>query len=113
TDSNDSVAGLLARAAERHGGRTAVEHGGARWTYAEFARRAGALAGRLRARGVRPGDVVAWIGDNGPEAALAYFAAAWAGATLAPLHVRLTDADLLRVLTHARAGLVLSDRASA
>ena len=112
TPPSDDVASLLAEAAERHGGRPALEHGGVNWTYAETARRAGALGARLRALGVAPGDVVAWIGDNGPEAALAYFAAAWAGATLAPLHLRLTDADLVRVLDHARARLVLSDRAS-
>ena len=107
------IAGLLAEAADRHGPRVAVEHGDVRWTYLEFARRAAVTAADLRARGVGSGDVVAWIGDNGPEAALAYFAAAWAGAVLAPLHLRLTDADLRRVLAHSRAKLVLTDRAGA
>lgn len=70
-----------------------------------------ALCGPARGLGGRPGDVVAWIGDNTPAGALAYFGAAWAGAVLAPLHLRLTDADLRRVLAHAGAKVVLVEAA--
>lgn len=101
------MAGGLVHAARTVPKRTAFAHGSVRWTYAEAARRASRLAGLLRDHGVRPGDVVAWAGDNTPHAALAYFGAAWAGAALAPLHLRLTDADLRRVLAHANARLLL------
>ena len=108
----DTVAGLLADAARRGPARPAIEHGAVRWTYADLAARAAELAQDLSALGVRPGDVVAFIGENGPECACAYFGAAWAGAILAPLHLRLLDADLVRVLAHADAKVVLADPAS-
>lgn len=101
------LARLLEDAAERHPRSPAFTAGATRWTYPDAADRAAALAGRLAAAGIGPGDVVAWIGDNTPGAALAYFGAAWAGAVLAPLHVRLTDDDLRRVLAHAGAKAVL------
>ena len=104
---NASLATLLADAAARGADRGGFHHRGVRWTYGDAARRAGALAARLRAAGAVPGDVVAWLGDNTPGAALAYFGAAWAGLVLAPLHLRLTDADLRRVLAHAGAKAVL------
>jgi acyl-CoA synthetase (AMP-forming)/AMP-acid ligase II len=103
------IAALLDAAAERFGGRRAVDHAGASWTYAEAAARARGLDARLRARGVRPGDSVAWLGDNGPAGWLVHFAAARAGAVLVPLHGRLLPADLRRVLAHAGARLVAAD----
>lgn len=108
----DTIAGLLADAARRAPARRAFEHGTVRWTYGEVAVRSAALAADLAAHGVRAGDVVAWIGDNGPACAWAYFGAAWAGAVLAPLHPRLLDADLVRVLGHADAKVVLAESAS-
>ncbi|MFO0933547.1 MAG: AMP-binding protein [Planctomycetota bacterium] len=105
------VAHLLADAAHDAPDRPAFVHGATRWTYADAAHRASRCAERLAAAGVGPGDVVAWIGDNTPAAALAYFGTAWAGAVLAPLHLRLTDADLRRVLAHAGAKVVLVEAA--
>lgn len=102
-----NLADLLAAAAADAPDRPAFVHGAVRWTYADAAERASRCARRLAALGVGPGDVVAWMGDNTPAAALAYFGAAWAGAVLAPLHLRLTDADLRRVLGHAGAKCVL------
>jgi acyl-CoA synthetase (AMP-forming)/AMP-acid ligase II len=104
---------LLLDAAAAHGGRTAFEHGAARWTYEDLAVRAARLAAEIGDRGASGGDVVAWIGDNGPWAGLAYFAAAAGGFVLAPLHLRLRDEDLRRILDHARARLVLCDAAAA
>lgn len=106
-----NLADLLARAAADAPDRPAFVHGATRWTYADAAHRASRCADRLAASGVGPGDVVAWIGDNTPAGALAYFGAAWAGAVLAPLHLRLTDADLRRVLAHAGAKVVLVEAA--
>jgi len=100
---------LLAQAAAAWPDGLAFVHGPVQWTYADAAARAARLAARLTALGVRPGEVVAWIGDNTPGAAMAYFGTAWAGAVLAPLHLRLTDADLRRVLDHAGAKVVLTE----
>ena len=73
-DPNRDVGSLLLFAAHRHPDAVAVEHGEARWTYAEFALRAARLVSSLQAQGLSTGDVVAWLGDNTPGAALAYFA---------------------------------------
>src|SRR5262245_5431827 len=110
-DNSDSVAGVLASAARRWPDRVAFTPGAVRWPCGDAAARAARLAESLARHGARPGDVVAWIGDNTPAAALAYFGAAWAGAVLAPLHLRLTDADLRRVLAHAQARVVLAQDA--
>jgi fatty-acyl-CoA synthase len=112
------VAAVLEGAADAFPARLGFDHPDGRWTYREAASRAARLAARLRGLGVAPGEAVAWLGDNGPEAALAYFGAAWAGAVLVPLHLRATDADLLRVLDHAGARVLLAgggaaDRAGA
>ena len=54
-----SMEAWLARAARMHGERAAVVAAGETLTYAELERRARAVAGGLRERGVRPGDRVA------------------------------------------------------
>ncbi|MFF5173342.1 amino acid adenylation domain-containing protein [Micromonospora sp. NPDC000089] len=51
----------------RSPGRPAVAHGALTWTYAELYDRATAVADRLAAAGMRPGDVVAVVGARGPE----------------------------------------------
>jgi len=105
------VAAILAHAEHAYGGRTAIDHDGRKATYAEVAREVAGISARLGAAGVARGDSVAWLGDNGPEALLAYFAAAWSGAVLVPLHRRLRDEDLARVLDHAGARVVLVEPA--
>jgi fatty-acyl-CoA synthase len=108
-DRTAGIADLLASASGRWGDRTGFAYGAVRWTDGEAAARASQLAVALAAQGVARGDVVAWIGDNTPGATLAYFGAAWAGAVLAPLHLRLTDDDLRRILAHAGARAVLAE----
>lgn len=77
---------------------------GDRLTYAELrdavARRAAALADL----GLRPGDALGLHGANSLSWALTAHAAWWLGATLVPLHLRATDADL----QHQRQVLPLS-----
>lgn len=107
-----SIADLLALARDRAPDAVAISHAGRRWTYAEAAAGAARLGAELREKGVAPGTSVAWIGENTPSCWLAYFGAAWAGAILAPLHLRLRDDDLVRVLDHAGARLILCERAS-
>ncbi len=107
------IAMLLADAADRAPDRVALDHAGLRTSYAGAAAAAARLAGELRERGVGRGDVVGWIGENTPACWLAYQGVAWAGAVLAPLHLRLTDADLHRILAHAGARLLLCEASSA
>jgi fatty-acyl-CoA synthase len=101
---------FLARAARVHGGRTAVVHGGRRYTYAEFAARCRRLASALRRRGVGRGDTVAVMAPNVPELLEAHFGVPMAGGVLNALNVRLDAEAIAFILRHGRAKVLLTDR---
>lgn len=107
-----SISALLDEQALARPAATALVHEGVEHAYATAAAAAARLAAELAERGVRPGDSVAWIGDNTPACWLAYFAAARAGAVLVPLHLRLLDVDLARILDHADVRFVLCEAAT-
>jgi cyclohexanecarboxylate-CoA ligase len=67
-----------------------------------------AMAGRLRAAGVRRGDVVAWQLPNGAPAVVLYRACWRLGAVAAPLHHRLGAAEVVGALDQVSPALVLS-----
>ena len=106
------IATGLTDARDRTPDAPALAHGGCCWTYAQAAAAAARLGAELHERGVTAGASIAWIGDNTPACWLAYYGAAWAGAILSPLHLRLRDDDLRRILDHADVGLVLCEAAS-
>jgi amino acid adenylation domain-containing protein/FkbM family methyltransferase len=60
----EPVSATVRRWAARQPDHPAVEQGGRRWSYAELAERADAVAGALVARGLERGDVVAVSGDR-------------------------------------------------
>ncbi|TQC41750.1 long-chain fatty acid--CoA ligase [Rhodococcus sp. WS4] len=91
----------LARAVRRFGSRTFIEFGDRRTTYAQFNDRVDRLAQVLRSRGIRPGDRVAVLLNNRPEAVEVVFAAIRAGAIYVPLNRRLTPAELVAILQDA------------
>jgi acyl-CoA synthetase (AMP-forming)/AMP-acid ligase II len=62
-------------------------------TYRALQQRAAAVAAGLQARGVRPGERVAWRLPNGPEAVQLSLACYWIGAVSVPLNARLTPAE--------------------
>jgi cyclohexanecarboxylate-CoA ligase len=67
------------------------------------------MAGRLRAAGVRRGDVVTWQLGNGAAVVVLYRACWRLGAVAAPLHHRLGDAELAGALAQVDPVLVLAD----
>ena len=80
--------------------RTAPEHlaivaGDRAISYAEWAARIRRLANALLRLGVRPGDRIAWLGDNHTAFLDAFFASGLIGAVLAPVNHRL-EADAIR-----------------
>ena len=99
---------MLERAARLHPERIAVVDGEARLTYRQVARRAAGLAGHLRDRGIGPGDRIAILDDNSHEYLEAYYAAAYLGAVLVPLNVRLRPPDLARILMDAGARALIA-----
>ncbi|MFF5448554.1 amino acid adenylation domain-containing protein [Streptomyces sp. NPDC012888] len=113
----DLAGRVLTRAAEEPG-RTAVElpgSPGSTLTYGALAAAARTLAGRLHARGARPGDTVALVAASVPELVVALVAAAGAGLVCAPLDDAQPPARVRRAmeLAGARTALVASPRRAA
>ena len=105
-----SPVSFLARAAAFFGDRTAIVHGGLRFTYRQFYARARQLAHALTKAGIRRGDTVAILAANTPAMLEAHFAAPMIGAVLNPINIRL-DAPLIAFcLEHGGAKLLIADR---
>ena len=106
-----SVAGLLRAAVAAHGERVALADGdGLEMTYAEFGRRAEALAHELRAAGIARGDRVGLFLDRSPEAVVAMAGVLLAGAAYLPLAPDYPRDRLAWLLADARPALVLTSR---
>lgn len=70
-----------------------------RYTYSQFAERAHRLAHGLRnGLGCKPGDRVAYLAPNTPELLEAYFGVVLAGCILVPLNIRLSAAEVQRLV---------------
>jgi cyclohexanecarboxylate-CoA ligase len=67
------------------------------------------VAGGLRARGVEPGDAVAWQSHNRDEVALLYRACWRLGAVAAPLHHQLGANDVERARRAVQPKIVVAD----
>ncbi len=83
--------------------KTAVVCRDQRFTYAQFAERAGRLAGALKALGAAPGDRVAFLSSNCHRLLEAYYGVLEAGCVLLPLNVRVAPSELAYVLNDAGA----------
>ncbi len=76
---------------------------GQRFTYGEFQDRVARIAGALIQRGVALGDAVLIHLDNSPEALLAWYACAWAGAVAVTTNTRASDDELAYYASHCGA----------
>src|SRR5580700_5649128 len=104
-----SPIGFLLRSAAVYPQRTAVIHGARRYTWHQALERCRRLASALAKRGIRPGDTVAVMAQNTPEAFEAHFAVPMAGAVLNALNIRL-DADTIAfILRHGEAKVLITD----
>lgn len=93
--------------------RLALVAGGREWTFAQLDADATAMAGRLAALGVGPGDRIASLLHNGPVPVLLVHAALRLGATLLPLNVRLGEAELAWQLADAAPRLLVVEELTA
>jgi fatty-acyl-CoA synthase len=100
---------LLLRSARRDPDREALVFPDTRWSYAEVADRAWAVARSLVALGVQPGDHVGVLMTNHPDLVTSFFGASLAGAVVVPINARyrtseldsiVEDADLVALVTH-------------
>ncbi len=81
-----------------------------RYTYADFGRRARALAVALQGLGLERGDRVATLGWNTYQHLEAYFGIPCGGFVLHTLNLRLHPNDLAYIATHANDRAVIVDR---
>ncbi len=98
---------FLYRGVDLFGKKIGVVSGTKRFTYAEFGARAEHLASGLRALGIRPGDRVAYLSFNNHQLLEGYYGVVMAGAIVMPLNVRLTPAELIGILNHSGARVLI------
>jgi o-succinylbenzoate---CoA ligase len=101
--------GLSAVVATKDASRPALIAGGVTYSFAELAARADRVRGALLREGVTPGARVAVISRNSVEAVLAVHALVDLGATLVPIHPRLTDAEAGALLADAAPVITLRE----
>ena len=109
-----NLAHLLARQARSAAGQAALLEGTRPWaTYAMWARRSAALAHRLRAAGLEPGDRVLLFMRNHPRYLEILWAAWWAGLAAVPVNAKLHPAEVEWIVGNAGArwGFVTHDAA--
>jgi fatty-acyl-CoA synthase len=87
----------------------AVIHGSRRYTYEQFAGRVRKLAAALRRSGLQAEDRVAVLLPNIPAMLEAHFGVPAAGGTLVAINTRLNAAEIVAILEHSGARILLID----
>lgn len=98
---------FLCRAVNLYGAKIGVVSGARQFTYAEFGERCERLASALLGAGVQPGDRVACLSFNTHQLLECYYGIVMAGAIVMPLNVRLAPAELIGILNHSGARMIL------
>ena len=104
-----TVGGLLLQSAQRWPDLDALVEGDTVLTHREIAERAVTVAGRLAARGVRPGDRIALALPNGWRYAAAYYGVELTGAIAVLVNTRFAPGEIEYVLTDSEATFVVVD----
>ena len=105
----DTVVAALLRSVEAHPNAAFLDFGDETFTYDETWSRCEELARRLVAIGVTPGDRVASLQDNRPEAVFAWFAANLLGAIHVPINTAYRGEFLRHQLADAASVVVLAE----
>jgi len=100
---------FLQRAAAVHPDRTAIIDGPRSLTYRAMTAQVTRLAQALTARGLRPGDRVAYLAPNCAEMLVAHFAVPLAGGVLVTLNTRLSPSEIAQIVEHSGAEFLLGD----
>jgi len=88
-----NIVSTIRREAMPYAGRHALTQGGRSRTYADLFDDIGRVANDLRAQGVRPGDLVAFVSDDSIEYVVAALAVLEIGAVLMPLSTALSSKE--------------------
>jgi acyl-CoA synthetase (AMP-forming)/AMP-acid ligase II len=97
----------LYRGVDLYGKKVGVVSGESRYTYAQFGERCERLAAGLLAQGVERGDRVAYLSFNNNQLLEGYYAAPLIRAIVMPLNVRLTAQELIQILNHSSARVLV------
>ncbi len=101
---------FVVRTVIAHPDRLAWIYGGEKKTYREFLGRCRRFASALEGLGVKPGDAVAIMAQNGPATLEATFAIPMMGAVLTALNFRLDAPSIGFMIGHCGAKVILVDR---
>src|SRR6185437_13847161 len=101
---------FLSRTALASPDHTAIIHGNARYSYAEFYARSRRLGSALSLAGIGPGDTVSVMLANSPPMLESHFGVAMTGAVLHTINTRLDPAVIAFQLDHAGTKLLITDR---
>ncbi len=104
-----TVSQVLAKRVAKHGDKTWVICDGRDYSYAEMERQAGRLAQGLYRQGVKKGDTVLLMFNDGIEILLAWIALAKIGAMQVPVNTHLKGNVLTHIINNSRASLMLLD----
>ncbi|WP_166354498.1 AMP-binding protein [Phytoactinopolyspora limicola] len=99
---------FLRRSATVFRDRVAVVDGEHTWTYGEFDQRSRALTGLLSGLGVRPGDRVAALCTNSHVMLELHHGVPMCGAVLVPLNIRLAVDELVYIVGHSGATVLIA-----
>ncbi|MCO4883435.1 AMP-binding protein, partial [Paraburkholderia caribensis] len=100
---------FIVRAADVYGERLAIVHGPVRQNWQDTYVRCRRLACALARAGIGKGDTVAALLPNTPAMIEAHFGVPMAGAVLNALNIRLDTANLVFMLRHGEARVLLAD----
>lgn len=101
-----NLAANLARTAQQHPDAVAVKLDDFTLTYAELRDAAAKFAGKLAARGIRPGDRVALSQPNLPTFPVIFYGVLWAGATVVPMNPLFKPREIAYYLSDSGASLM-------
>src|SRR3954449_12774409 len=102
-----TVPAMLARQAERFGGKPLVSAGAVTWSFAQTRDEAASFAATLRTQGIGTGDRVALICANRLEFLRVFLGCAWIGAVCVPINVASRGAQLQHILSNSAARLLI------
>jgi fatty-acyl-CoA synthase len=97
----------LYRSVDLYPQKVGVVSGSCRYTYAQFGERCERLAAGLVAEGIHPGDRVAYLSFNNNQLLEGYYGVPLMRGTVMPLNVRLQPAELIAILNHAEARMLI------
>src|SRR5690348_580263 len=104
-----ALADIIRKRAAITPGFTALAEAGRLTSFAELDQRSSQVARALRAKDVRPGDRVAYIGASGPEFAEVMYGAAKCRAIFTAVNNRLSAREVLAILADAEPRVVVVD----